>query len=419
MSSPAPPALTQGDLKTIVDILDEALRKQPMSAGSRQAITHVRARAAGQRDALPDLPALIIAWIDALMRPDRDPVLKASNALLEALANYGWITSSSKLFDLLDRTLPVVHKAIFSGAIAAVTPGAADAANPLAEAGDASGVEWFEPKEVPFILDAAIGPELERLVEDLRHATRYVALGIDAPTRVLLKGPPGVGKTTAARWVAWKLGVPLGLARLDGMVSSFIGKSERNLKAAFEEAGKRGAILFLDEIDGLCLRRDAQGGAGVEHAKKITSALLQQLDRIPAAQVVFGATNLADQLDPALRRRMPTELTFAYPDRRARAAMLDAWWERLVPATDARDYLLDRSEGRSGDYLRAVAMRAARSAIAGAARLEDAGVGLDAVPVLQHHVAAAIAAVPRPDELDPKRAANGAVKSANGVHLIG
>ena len=62
--------------------------------------------------------------------------------------------------------------------------------------------------------------------------------GIESGTNLLLYGPPGCGKTFLASYIARKIGLPLYVARLDGLISSFLGSTAKNIRAVFEYAAK-------------------------------------------------------------------------------------------------------------------------------------------------------------------------------------
>ena len=68
---------------------------------------------------------------------------------------------------------------------------------------------------------------------------------------MLLHGPPGTGKSLTAQYVAASLGLPLLVARVDTLVSSYLGSTSKNLRNLFEHASRRPCVLFLDELDAL------------------------------------------------------------------------------------------------------------------------------------------------------------------------
>ena len=238
-------------------------------------------------------------------------------------------------------------------------------------------VEWLQPMDLSndLVLDSATGASLSRLADELAAAPRIVAAGLDAPTRAMLIGPSGTGKTMAVRWLGGRLGLPVALVRLDRVASSYMGETAKSLAKAFEDAASCPSIVFLDELDGMCSRRDRQTDVG--EALRITSSLLQQLDLLPAVQIVIGATNFREAMDPALVRRLPSEVTFGLPDARARETMVRRWWERVPHDGDAVRAVVTASAGRSGAETRALAMAAGRAAM------------LTNIPIEASHVEAA------------------------------
>lgn len=244
----------------------------------------------------------------------------------------------------------------------------ADAPRRLAEAPASlpGHLHVFEPDESCAELEqsGAHGAAVESLLEELRCVERFVEAGVDAPTRIMFDGPPGTGKTLTARWLGWRLRVRVVLTDISSTVASHLGETSKNLAEFFRAAASAKAILFLDEVDALCVRRDrvADGSAGAELARA-TSTLLQQLDWLPTENIVIAATNFADLVDPALARRLPTRITFALPDRAARLRMVQRWLARAPVPAEVLERLADESEGRSGSDLRAAAMACARRAI--------------------------------------------------------
>lgn len=277
--------------------------------------------------------------------------------------------------------------------------------------GSAEAIQWFDPlppekADALLVLDAKTGAALRQLLQSIRLAPVCLAQGIRPPTRIQMLGPPGVGKTTAARWLASQLGIPLAVVIVDQLISTYIGKGGRNLRAVAKKAAKRGAMLFLDEIDAVGARRDSDGGHdGALEGRRLTTTLLQMLNpaapQLPQTMVVAIATNLPWLLDPALLRRLPKKIVFDFPDAEARREMATRTWGKLAatPAPDAFNRLVARTEGRSGAYVVDVAHEAALLAVIDA----DASGGA-AATVTELHVNRALAAVPVPEELRDPRA---------------
>jgi len=150
----------------------------------------------------------------------------------------------------------------------------------------------------------------------LRHPTLFKTLGVKPPRGVLLHGPPGSGKTLIARAVANETGAFFFLINGPEIMSKMAGESEKNLRAAFEDAEKNApAIIFIDEIDSIAPKREKTNG---EVEKRIVSQLLTLMDGLKSRGqvIVIGATNRPNTIDPALRRfgRFDREIDIGVPD---------------------------------------------------------------------------------------------------------
>jgi len=151
----------------------------------------------------------------------------------------------------------------------------------------------------------------ERVVEAVRRFRAELAEGGGAREgerlNILLWGPPGTGKTEFVRHLASAVDAPLAVRTGSDLLSMWVGGTERNIRAAFEQAEEEGAILFLDEIDGLVQER---AGAGQHWEVTQVEELLQRMENFRG--VMVGATNFMDRLDPAVLRRFAFKLEFGY-----------------------------------------------------------------------------------------------------------
>ncbi len=223
-------------------------------------------------------------------------------------------------------------------------------------------VRWFAPEDpidAP-VFTGSTGHALEELLADLHLASSFIAAGVDAPTRALFAGPTGTGKTLAARWIARELGLPIAIVQIDRVVDSHMGETARQIGKALEETDLLPSVLFLDEVDGLCARREHGATAADAELGRVTTALLQRLDQIAPGRIVIAATNLPERLDGALLRRLPARIDFDLPDRGARAQMIAQWTAKAGLLHAVTAWIVETSEGLSGADLRARVMQVAR-----------------------------------------------------------
>ncbi|TAK24756.1 MAG: AAA family ATPase [Chloroflexota bacterium] len=176
------------------------------------------------------------------------------------------------------------------------------------------------PDSDGLVLNSFNASELAEIVEERRRVDELLRSGVRLTGTVLLCGPPGVGKTMTARWLAAEVGVPLVAIDLSSLVSSFLGTTGRNLRSVFDFAGKRPCVLLLDEFDALAKRRDDDTDVG--ELKRIVNVLLAELDRWPNSNLLVAATNHRHLLDPAVDRRFDRIITLSLPDVRERGAIL-------------------------------------------------------------------------------------------------
>ena len=134
--------------------------------------------------------------------------------------------------------------------------------------------------------------------------------------RCLFAGPPGTGKTLAAEAIAAQLERDLYVIDISTVVSKYIGETEKILAKVFTEAARAGVCLFFDEADALFGKRGEQKDAHDKYANVETAYLLQAIDAYP--DLVVLATNMRNNLDDALSRRIDVFVDFPMPDLEAR-----------------------------------------------------------------------------------------------------
>ena len=125
-------------------------------------------------------------------------------------------------------------------------------------------------------------------------------------------GPAGTGKTRAAFGVALRLGKPLYQVDYSAVISKYLGDSAKHIALAFKQACENDAVLFFDEADSLLSKRVATGESCSTSITQNRNCLMQELDRFDG--VVIMTTNLFENYDPALLRRIQRHIKFRLPD---------------------------------------------------------------------------------------------------------
>lgn len=175
---------------------------------------------------------------------------------------------------------------------------------------------------------------------------------------ILFSGPSGTGKTLAASAIATTIGLELHCIDLSGLVSKYIGETEKNLERVFGTAHGENCVLFFDEADALFGKRSEVKEAHDRFANIEIAYLLQRLES--HVGVVILATNLSANIDDAFSRRMDFAVEFPVPDASLR---LRLWRAALAPPAPLDDdvpleFFAERFELTGGD-IRTVATHAA------------------------------------------------------------
>lgn len=178
---------------------------------------------------------------------------------------------------------------------------------------------------------------LEREMQD-----KLLSAGLLPSRSLLFQGPPGVGKTMSARWLAEQLDLPFLVLDLASVMSSFLGKTGSNIKSVLDYASSFPCVLLLDEFDAIAKRRDDTGELG--ELKRLVTVLLQAIDSWPENSLLIAATNHGELLDPAIWRRFDVEVDFPLPDTAMINKYINTYWSELSVVSPS---LLEKLEGVS------------------------------------------------------------------------
>lgn len=169
--------------------------------------------------------------------------------------------------------------------------------------------------------------ELAEVVDFLKNADRFTAVGAKIPKGVLLVGPPGTGKTLLAKAVAGEAGVPFFSISGSEFVEMFVGVGASRVRDLFEQAKQNApCIVFIDEIDAVGRQRGAGLGGGNDEREQTLNQLLTEMDGFEGNTgiIIIAATNRPDVLDAALLRpgRFDRQVVVDRPDYAGRLEIL-------------------------------------------------------------------------------------------------
>ena len=212
----------------------------------------------------------------------------------------------------------------------------------------------------------------DRLVEAVEWPLKYASLferaAIKPPKGILLTGPPGCGKTLAAKAIARESQVNFISVKGPSLLSKYVGESEKGMRDTFRKARQAApCIVFFDEIDALVPRR-GDGGSDSHVSERVLAQFLAELDGIEELKgvLVLGATNRLDRLDPAVLRpgRFDAVIAIPLPDEQARREIFEIHL-RGKPLGQGVDQaaLAACAEGLNGADIAGICHRAGLSAV--------------------------------------------------------
>ena len=221
------------------------------------------------------------------------------------------------------------------------------------------------------VLAPSVAKALELLLRERRSQEQLQAVGLEPSKTALFVGPPGVGKTMAARWLARELGRPLIILDLAAVMSSYLGRTGTNLRHVLDYAKSVDCVLLLDELDAIAKRRDDRGEVG--ELKRLVTVLIQQIDDWPSSGLLVAATNHPDLLDPAIWRRFETKVEFPLPDDKTIQTFVLALLSQYLPNSEAWSGILSIAfRGRSFSEIESeIAAQRRASAVTGSSLNEQ------------------------------------------------
>jgi len=194
------------------------------------------------------------------------------------------------------------------------------------------------------VLDTPTRQQIDMIGSWIRHAHTLLyewdlARRLKPGYRCLFYGGPGTGKTLTACLLGKHHGLPVYRVDLSRVVSKWIGETEKNLAALFDQAQERDWILFFDEAEALFGKRTDSHSANDRAANQQIAYLLQRLEDFPG--LVILSTNQRAHMDEAFARRFQSSIHFPMPDAAARRRLWeDMFRTRRIPIGPDVDFKL-------------------------------------------------------------------------------
>lgn len=186
---------------------------------------------------------------------------------------------------------------------------------------------------------------ISEVINEFKNRDSLDKYGLEVLNKILLTGPPGVGKTWTAMAIAGELNLDIIFVRWDTLISSYLGSTGANVRKVFETASAEPIILFLDEFDAAGKER---GGSDQEvgEMSRVVINLLQNIDMFPPESFLIAATNHGHLLDTAIWRRFSV-VEMELPGEDDRRRLIEYYSKGLPITIDVEQWVKD-TDGMSG-----------------------------------------------------------------------
>lgn len=292
--------------------------------------------------------------VEGALKHDRIKVRNYAEKLIQQLELNGEATAANKFKKILSTTDEGTLKAMSSNEITKV-PVDSESRSLLAD------IILPNENNIEVVLSRQNEEQLNDFIYSYKHADELNGLDIAVPNSLLLYGPPGCGKSKAANYIAKELSLPLVIARLDSLISSYLGTTAKNIRNLFEFAQRTPCVLFLDEFDAIAKARDDNHELG--ELKRVVNSLLQNIDNLNENSLLLCATNHDELLDTAVWRRFDYKININLPDKEARKKLIQLFLKTKKLSDKEADEFAAATEELSGSSLEEIITKGLRKSI--------------------------------------------------------
>lgn len=205
--------------------------------------------------------------------------------------------------------------------------------------------------------------EVDKIVKAIQYRDYLKKIGLFEIGKLLFVGPPGTGKTSTARAMSARLGLPFLEVKLSMITSQYLGETSKNIDKVFELAKKLSpCILFIDEFDFVAKTRTSDEHAALKRAVNTLLKCIDEISLVNDGVLLIGATNHPKLLDNAAWRRFDEIVMFPLPDIDMREKIFRLVLAPIEGSFDIKE-LASLTENYSGSDLRLVVREAVLNAL--------------------------------------------------------
>lgn len=221
--------------------------------------------------------------------------------------------------------------------------GSVPLARPTGELASLLSATYPRTKLSEMVLAKEQRESLELVIREYRQQGKLREHGLSARRKLLLVGPPGVGKTMTSWALAGELRLPHFTVQLHSLITKYMGETAAKLFAVFESMRHTRGVYLFDEFDAIGSMR--AGSNDVGEIRRVLNSFLQFLEQDDSESLIVAATNLEDILDEALFRRFDDVIRYRLPSDEDLHALIA---NRLAAFTIDRDQLDEMAQRAQG-----------------------------------------------------------------------
>lgn len=206
----------------------------------------------------------------------------------------------------------------------------------------------------------------EHIIDIIFNSEKYLALGIDFPSAIVLHGPPGCGKTFAVEKLVEFIDWPSYSIDANSVASPYIHDTSKKIAEVFAKAiDGAPSIIIIDEMEAFLSDRRSGVSSGLHHVEEVAEFLRRIPEAIKNKVLIIAMTNIIDMIDPAILRRGRFDhiIEVGMPSKEEVASLLDSLLSKLPKDADINlDYIIDTLTGKALSDAAFIVREAARLA---------------------------------------------------------